>query len=223
MESGMVDSKKVNVSVVAVAYFLISRYLLQLFLLSLAVISIVFSGCANIRPENEVATFNFANENPANIGDNAPLFVLTDAYGQKIDLAHSLKYNDAVVLVFYRGFFSDICFEQLGELQGAYRHFQSRNVELLTVSMDSPSETRQMADKTGAHFPVLADSDGTVARLYAVYDLLGDGLATRSTFIIWSDGIIKWRHIAESTEDITTVGDILLPVQRFALGREANW
>ena len=88
--------------------------------------------------------------------------------------------------------------------------------------MDKPTETRQMADKTGAHFPVLTDSDGTVARLYAVYDLLGDGLATPATFIIWSDGIIKWRYIAESIEDISTAGDILLPVQRLGLGREVN-
>ena len=101
----MVDSKDVNVSVFADACRLISRCLLQLFLLSLVVISLVFSGCANVSPENEVSIFNFATENPANIGDKAPLFVLTDAYGQKIDLAHSLKYNDAVVLVFYRGFF----------------------------------------------------------------------------------------------------------------------
>lgn len=74
----------------------------------------------------------------------------------------------------------------------------------------------------GAHFPVLADPDGKVARLYGVYDLLGDGLAAPATFVIWSDGTVKWRHVGESIDDRPSAGDVLLRVQRLALGREAD-
>ncbi len=50
-------------------------------------------------------------------------------------------------------------------------------------------------------FPVLYDASTEVTRSYTVYDLLDDGLATPSMFIIDAEGIIRWKYIGTSAGD----------------------
>ena len=48
---------------------------------------------------------------------------------------------------------------------------------------------------------MLADPAHRVAEAYGVYDLLGDGLAAPSVFVIDIDGDILWSHIGQSSTD----------------------
>lgn len=50
-------------------------------------------------------------------------------------------------------------------------------------------------------YPLLADPDHEVAEAFQVYDLLGTGYATPSTFVIDTDGSIVWSYIAQSRTD----------------------
>ncbi len=94
-------------------------------------------------------------------------------------------------------------------MAAAYPEFQSRNLGLVAISMDNVADAAQMAAHAGTQFPVLADPDGKVTRQYGVYDLLGDGMAAPSTFIIGKDGAIQGQHIGKDIADRLSPSQIL--------------
>jgi len=61
----------------------------------------------------------------------------------------------------------------------------------------------------GAAYPVLADPDHRVAEAYGVYDLLGDGLAAPSVFVIGSDGQLIWSYVGRRADDRPSAVDVL--------------
>ena len=63
-------------------------------------------------------------------------------------------------------------------------------------------------DEWGVTFPVLYDTSTEVAQAYEVFDLLDDGLAAPSMFIMDSDGIIRWKYIGEAPGDRPTLATI---------------
>ena len=75
--------------------------------------------------------------------------------------------------------------------------------------MDSVEDAAQMAAYAKASFPVLADSQGKVAREYLVYDLLGDGVAAPSVFVVGKDRLIRWEHIGQDISDRPEVVELL--------------
>ena len=73
-------------------------------------------------------------------------------------------------------------------------------------------DARNMAELTAAGFPILSDEDGAVARDYGVYNLLNDGVAAPSAFIIDPERRIVWRFTGESISDRPAVEEILAQV-----------
>jgi alkyl hydroperoxide reductase subunit AhpC len=61
----------------------------------------------------------------------------------------------------------------------------------------------------GALYPMMADPEGRVARTYGVYNLLGDGRAAPSTFVIGGDGRVRWSYIGHHSHDRPTTKQIL--------------
>lgn len=72
-----------------------------------------------------------------------------------------------------------------------------------------------VAGVTGAPFPFLADPDHAVAEAYGVYNLLGDGIATPSVFVIDTSGRIVWSYVGQNAADRPSIETILenLPVE----------
>ena len=87
-----------------------------------------------------------------------------------------------------------------------------RGVSLAALSTDDLEDARKMAELSGARFPILSDEDGAVARDYGVYNLLDDGVAAPSAFIITPEGRIVWRFVGESISDRPAVEEILARV-----------
>ena len=58
-------------------------------------------------------------------------------------------------------------------------------------------------------FPVLYDTSTSVTQSYAVYDLLGDGLATPSVFIVDAEGVIRWKYVGRDPGDRPTLSTIM--------------
>ena len=102
-----------------------------------------------------------------------------------------------------------VCQTQLGELQERYPEFQDLNAEIITVSRDEVSGVIEMRDLYGAEYVILADPEGDAVKAFGVDDLLDDGLAAPSTFIIGSDGVIRWAYIAQDSADRPTASQIL--------------
>ena len=95
------------------------------------------------------------------------------------------------------------------DLHRHYPDFQARNTEVVALAVHDRTSAGVVAQVTGAPFPVLADPDHTAAEAYAVYNLLGDGIATPSVFIIDTLGNIVWSYVGQSALDRPSVETIL--------------
>jgi peroxiredoxin len=128
-------------------------------------------------------------------GQEAPDFELRDQHGEPVRLS-ALRGSKHVVLVFYPLAFSGVCTGELRALRDGLPEASREDVELLTVSVDSAFALRTWADQEKFTFRLLSDfwPHGAVARLYGVFDE-ETGVATRGTFIIGKNGIVRWKVV----------------------------
>lgn len=89
-------------------------------------------------------------------------------------------------------------------------------MSLAAISTDNPAKGLEMAELTGAGFPILSDVDAEVVRDYGVYNLLNDSLATPSVFIVTPGGRIEWRYVGQDISDRLAPDQILAEVDRLA-------
>ena len=72
---------------------------------------------------------------------------------------------------------------------------------MIGVAVQDVARAKAMRERTGASFPLLADPDHAATDAYGVFDLLGDGLATPSVFIVDAAGTIVWSPIGGYTQE----------------------
>ena len=87
------------------------------------------------------------------------------------------------------------------ELQGRYGEIRDLDAEVLAISTDDLNDSKSLVESVGIEFPVLYNPEADVVRQYGVFNLLGDGLATTSTFIVDKSGRIRFMHIGEHIGD----------------------
>jgi mycoredoxin-dependent peroxiredoxin len=126
------------------------------------------------------------------VGTIAPDFTLRDQNREEITLS-SYRGKQAVLVIFYPFAFTGTCTGELCALRDDLATFQNPNVQVLTISVDSPYTHRVFADQEGYDFPLLADfwPHGAVAQAYGVFNEAG-GMADRGTFLIDVDGVIRY-------------------------------
>jgi mycoredoxin-dependent peroxiredoxin len=126
------------------------------------------------------------------VGGGVPGFPLQDQQKQDVALA-DFAGAKAVLVVFYPFAFSGICTGELCAIRDDLTRFQSEQVQVLAISCDPMFTLRAWADAEGYGFPLLSDfwPHGEVARRYGVF-LDEGGFATRGTFLIDRDGILRW-------------------------------
>lgn len=91
-----------------------------------------------------------------------------------------------------------------------YSAIQEAGAEIAAVTVSSLSDVESGVQSViKPPYPLLADPDHTVADAFAVYDLLGNGYAAPSVFIIDTDGDIVWSHVGTSSSDRPPVDTIL--------------
>jgi mycoredoxin-dependent peroxiredoxin len=129
------------------------------------------------------------------VGEQAPDFELTDQHGTPVRLS-SFRGAKNVVLVFYPLAFSGVCTSELCAIRDEFPAVTRDDVELLTVSVDSTFALRAWSDTEEFQFGMLSDfwPHGAVAKLYGVFDS-ERGIATRGTFIIDRDGVVRWKVV----------------------------
>jgi peroxiredoxin len=86
-------------------------------------------------------------------------------------------------------------------LRDDHPQFEQLNAEILAISVEEPALGQRVAELLSLPYPVLSDPDHRVVDQYAVYNLLGDSLATPSVFIIDMDGVIRWAYVGQSSAD----------------------
>ena len=134
------------------------------------------------------------------IGDVAPDFELRSQHGEPTRLS-DFRGAKSVVVVFYPFAFSGICTSELCEIRDDLSRFQNDSVQVLAISCDSVQTLRAYAERDGYDFPLLSDfwPHGAVAQAYGVFnDKVG--VATRGSFLIDTDGVVRWSVVNEIGE-----------------------
>ncbi|MEY4137318.1 MAG: hypothetical protein RL205_1446 [Actinomycetota bacterium] len=129
------------------------------------------------------------------VGQVAPPFTLTNQFGESISLA-DFRGSKNVVLMFYPFAFTSICTGELCELRDSRADFEADDAVILSVSCDTPHTLKVYAKQEGLEHSLLSDfwPHGEVSQAYGVF-LPEKGFATRGTFVIDKDGIVRWSVI----------------------------
>ena len=125
------------------------------------------------------------------VGQAAPDFTLVNQDGQKVTLS-DLR-GRKVVLVFYPFAFSALCTDELCSLRDRRGEFDDDTV-LLGISVDTKYALKVFREVEGLGFDLLSDfwPHGAVAQAYGVFLPDAGGKATRATFVLDREGVVRW-------------------------------
>jgi thioredoxin-dependent peroxiredoxin len=121
------------------------------------------------------------------VGDSAPEFTGTTADGTP--LALSSFRGKPLILYFYPKANTTGCTIEARGFTQHYSEFQGKGVAVVGVSVDSVESQKKFVDKCQIPFPLVADRDKSIARLYGVLGIWG--IAKRVTFFIGADGKVQ--------------------------------
>jgi peroxiredoxin Q/BCP len=125
-------------------------------------------------------------------GDSAPSFALPATDGREVSLDDFR--GRPVVLVFYPGDDTPVCTKQLNSYNDDLSQFEALNAQVLAISAQGIESHEKFAAKHGFRFPLLSDTDKSVA---AAYGTLGPlGFPRRSIFVIDGEGTVVYVHRA---------------------------
>ncbi len=129
------------------------------------------------------------------VGDEAPDFTLKDQNNEEVTLS-SFRGQKAVLIVFYPLAFTGICTGELCRVRDELPTFQNDDVQVLTVSVDSPYSHKIFAEREGYEFPLLSDfwPHGGVAQTYGVFNEQA-GIANRGTFLVDKTGVVRFAEM----------------------------
>jgi len=129
------------------------------------------------------------------VGQPAPDFTLRDQNNEEVTLS-SFRGEQAVLLIFYPLAFTGICTGELCAVRDDLSTFQNDDVQVMTISVDSPYSHKVFSEKEGYEFPLLADfwPHGAVAQAYGVFNET-TGFANRGTFLVDRDGIVRFAEM----------------------------
>ena len=131
-----------------------------------------------------------ASLKPVDVGDLAPDFTLPGTSNKSYSLSQFR--GQTVVLVFYPGDDTLVCTKQLCAYNNELSQFSNVNAQILAISAQDIASNEAFSAKQGYKFPLVSDTDKTVASLYSVMGLLG--LPKRSVFVVDANGVIKYAH-----------------------------
>src|ERR1700712_6099770 len=126
------------------------------------------------------------------INSEAPNFTAETTQG-------SIKFHDFIgngwaVLFSHPKDFTPVCTTELGRASKLKQEFDKRNVKMIAVSVDDAESHKkwvpdiEQTQDTKMNFPILADADRKVAKLYdMIHPEANDTLTVRSVFIIDSN------------------------------------
>ena len=99
-----------------------------------------------------------------------------------------------------------------------YDTIRGLDAEVLAVSTDALSGAERAVDYLDLGFPILFDPDAGVVQGYGVYDLLNDGYATPSTFVIDKNGNVIWKYIGRNYRDRPSNKQIIAQLEALQKG-----
>lgn len=129
------------------------------------------------------------------VGDQAPDFTLRDQNNEQVTLS-SFRGSRAVLMIFYPLAFTGICTGELCEVRDNLSTYQNDEVQVVSISVDSPYAHKIFSEREGYEFPLLSDfwPHGAVAQSYGVFNEVA-GIANRGTFLVDRGGIVRFAEM----------------------------
>lgn len=131
------------------------------------------------------------------LGETIPAFTLKDQQQNTVD-SNSFK-NNWTVLFFYPKAETPGCTKQACAFRDNIKVFNDMGVKIYGISVNSVEDQKKFAEKYNLKFPLLADHEAVVAKLFKVKMPLID-ISKRWTFIIGPD--LKVRDIGENVDPV---------------------
>ncbi|UYN99196.1 MAG: peroxiredoxin [Devosia sp.] len=167
------------------------------------------------------------------IGDTAPDFTLESTEGT----VHFHDYIDGswAVLFSHPKNFTPVCTTELGYTAKLKPEFEKRGVKVLGLSVDKLEDhggwAKDIEETQGAalNFPLLADTEGKVARLYDMIHPNADNtLTVRSVFVIGPDKKVKLKieypaSTGRNFNEVLRVIDSLQLTAKHQVATPVNW
>jgi alkyl hydroperoxide reductase subunit AhpC len=167
------------------------------------------------------------------IGDDAPDFTLESTEGT----IHFHDYIDGswAVLFSHPKNYTPVCTTELGYTAKLKPEFEKRGVKVLGLSVDKLEDhagwASDIEETQGAalNFPLLADPDGKVARLYDMIHPKADNtLTVRSVFVIGPDKKVKLKieypaSTGRNFDEVLRVIDSLQLTANHQVATPVNW
>lgn len=125
------------------------------------------------------------------VGDKAPDFDVVSSAGKSLKLAE-LAGKKNVVLYFYPGDFTPICTKETCGFRDMYADLESKDTEVIGVSVDSDASHEKFAKEYKLEFALVSDGERELAKKYGATSFLRDilGKLARKTFVIDKKGKI---------------------------------
>jgi len=167
------------------------------------------------------------------IGDTAPDFTLDSTEG----LIHFYDYIEGswAVLFSHPKNFTPVCTTELGYTAKLGPEFAKRGVKVLGLSVDKLEDhggwARDIEETQGTalNFPLLADTEGTVARQYDMIHPNADNtLTVRSVFVVGPDKKVKLKieypaSTGRNFDEVLRVIDSLQLTAKHQVATPVNW
>ena len=167
------------------------------------------------------------------IGDTAPDFTLDSTEGP----IHFYDYIEGAwaVLFSHPKNFTPVCTTELGYTAKLKPEFDKRGVKVLGLSVDKLEDHGSWAKDieetqgTALNFPLLADTDGTVARQYdMIHPNADNSMTVRSVFVIGPDKKVKLKieypaSTGRNFNEVLRVIDSLQLTAKHQVATPVNW
>ena len=130
---------------------------------------------------------SFSSSSVANIkiGSKAPNFKLFNQDGEPVLLSDYKGKN--LVIYFFPKAFTPGWTKQACGFRDEYDEYRRNNIEIVGISYDNQKKQKEFSKKYNLSFPLLADVDATVSKLYGVDTYF---FPKRVTFLINKDGVV---------------------------------
>ena len=152
------------------------------------------------------------------VGDAAPEFEASVSDGSTIRLSEMLSSGDGVVLYFYPRDNTSGCTVQACDFRDSFGRFKDSGWRVIGVSTDSAKSHQKFIDKNSLPFELVVDENFSLHEAYGTWrekNMYGKTYmgTLRSTFVIGSNGILRWvrykvspkGHVDELLSDLGVV------------------
>lgn len=142
--------------------------------LVLSLIIVLFS--FSLKAGNKLPIAEWAGSvKPLTVGSQIPDVNLWTGYGDPVHLRKLIKKKPTVIM-FYQGYWSPSCSDQLDNIQTVYKKLKTMGYQVLAISPDSPHKLQSSAKKKHLNYMLLSDYHLEAARSFGLaYRLSKEG------------------------------------------------